>query len=147
MPIVKTQRVDHHGTASSPNDQGETVIMPRGQYITRKMREQSKAKRSIAEQVAAEYIKDFDAVLLDAGSTSELIAEEMFARHQFLSVLTNNMGAYVRTRAARNRRAEFSSVDSAGEKRTEDSDAGKPKSDESCPQSRKRTAYHRWQVR
>ena len=75
MPSVKSQRADHRVTASSPDDQGETVIMPRGQYITRKMREQSKAKRSIAEQVAAEYIKDFDAVLLDAGSTSELIAE------------------------------------------------------------------------
>jgi DeoR/GlpR family transcriptional regulator of sugar metabolism len=133
MPSVKSQRADHRVTASSPNDQGETVIMPRGQYITRKMREQSKAKRSIAEQVAAEYIKDFDAVLLDAGSTSELIAEEMFARHQFLSVLTNNMGAYAAYTRARNRRAEFSSVDSDGEKRIEDSDAGKPKSDESSP--------------
>ncbi len=68
--------------------------LPRDLYIRKKMEEQPNAKREIAVHVATQYVKDFDAVLLDAGSTAEIIAEEMFARRKFLSVLTNNMGAY-----------------------------------------------------
>jgi DeoR/GlpR family transcriptional regulator of sugar metabolism len=58
-------------------------------------------KRRIAVYVASEYVKNFDAVLLDAGSTAELIAEQLFARRRFLSVLTNNMGAYAAYTRAR----------------------------------------------
>jgi DeoR/GlpR family transcriptional regulator of sugar metabolism len=66
----------------------------RGLYILTKLEQQTKAKRAIAQQIAKEYVKDFDAVLLDAGSTAEFIAEELFTVHKYLSVMTNNMGAY-----------------------------------------------------
>ncbi len=65
--------------------------------------------------VAKPYIKDFDAVLLDAGSTADMIAEEMFARCQFLSVLTNNMGAYAAYTRARTRRGEPDAAEAAGD--------------------------------
>jgi DeoR/GlpR family transcriptional regulator of sugar metabolism len=58
-------------------------------------------KRQIAIHIAEKHVKDFDAVLLDAGSTAEMIAEELFARRQFLSLLTNNMGAYAAYTRAR----------------------------------------------
>jgi len=77
------------------------VIMLRGLYIRTKMLDEYGAKRQIAIHVASKYVKDFDAVLLDAGSTAEMIAEEMFARRKFLSVLTNNMGAYAAYTRAR----------------------------------------------
>jgi DeoR/GlpR family transcriptional regulator of sugar metabolism len=89
----KNQEV-HHSTA------GEREL-PRGLYIRTKMQGQFDVKRRIAEHVATKYIKDFDAVLLDAGSTAEMIAEELFARRKFLSVLTNNMGAYAAYTRAR----------------------------------------------
>ena len=76
-------------------------LLPRGLYIRTKMLGQFDAKRIIAEHVATEYVRDFDAVLLDAGSTAEMIAEEIFARRKFLSVLTNNMGAYAAYTRAR----------------------------------------------
>ena len=69
-------------------------ILHRGLYITIKTKEELDAKRIIAEHVVREYVHDFDAVLLDAGSTVEIVAEEMFKQRKFLSVLTNNMGAY-----------------------------------------------------
>lgn len=77
------------------------VIMPRGLYIRTKMLDEYHVKRQIAIHVTSKYVKDFDAVLLDAGSTAEMIAEEMFARRRFLSVLTNNMGAYAAYTRAR----------------------------------------------
>ena len=80
----------------TPADQGKTPekrTLPRGQYITEKMKQEPDAKRKIAAK-AVSYVKDFDAVLLDAGSTVELVAEEMFKQRKFLSVLTNNMGVY-----------------------------------------------------
>jgi len=134
MPSAKTLSAVRHIAPVSPDDQGETIIMPRGQYITKKMRQQPIAKRSIAERVVADkYIKDFDAVLLDAGSTAEMIAEEMFARCQFLSVLTNNMGAYAAYTRAQKRRGEASTAEAAGDKPAEDSDAGEAKRDEGSP--------------
>lgn len=81
-------------THPSTADQLDEVRMPRGLYIRRRMVDQHDDKRLIAKYIAERHVKDFDAVLLDAGSTAEFIAEELFARHQFLSVLTNNMGAY-----------------------------------------------------
>lgn len=84
----------------------DVVIMPRGLYIQRKIHDQFGAKQRIAAHIAARYVKDFDAVLLDAGSTAELIAEEMFSSRQFLSVLTNNMGAYASYTRARSGGAE-----------------------------------------
>ncbi len=95
-------------------DIGERSL-PRGLYIRTKRQGQSDAKRIIAAHVATEYIKDFDAVLLDAGSTAEMIAEEMFAQHKFLSVLTNNMGAYAAyTRARQINTGESSSSANQG---------------------------------
>jgi DeoR/GlpR family transcriptional regulator of sugar metabolism len=82
------------------NEPGE-IVMPRGLYITTKISEESITKHLIAKYVVDNYIHDFDAVLLDAGSTAEIIAEEMFARRKFLSVLTNNMGAYAAYTRAR----------------------------------------------
>lgn len=76
-------------------------LLPRGLYIQTKMQGETEAKRMIAEHVASQYIKDFDAVLLDAGSTCEMIAEKMFVIRKFLSVLTNNMGAYAAYTRAR----------------------------------------------
>jgi DeoR/GlpR family transcriptional regulator of sugar metabolism len=72
----------------------EETFMPRGVYIQTKLIAQNNSKRCIAEYIAENYVKDFDAVLLDAGSTAEMVAEEIFAKKRFLSVLTNNMGAY-----------------------------------------------------
>ena len=79
------------------NEQGKVPgerTLPRGLYITIKIGEGLSAKRKIAQYVVEHYVHDFDAVLLDAGSTAEIIAEEMFEKRKFLSVLTNNMGAY-----------------------------------------------------
>jgi DeoR/GlpR family transcriptional regulator of sugar metabolism len=98
--IKKTTTLIENTTLLDKTGYGE-VIMPRGLYIRTKMHEVSEAKRMIAEHVAINYIKDFDAVLLDAGSTAEMIAEEMFVRRRFLSVLTNNMGAYAAFTRAR----------------------------------------------
>jgi DeoR/GlpR family transcriptional regulator of sugar metabolism len=81
----KLQETAQTGSGGSP--------LPRGLYIRTKVQEQFDAKRIIAVHVATQYIKDFDAVLLDAGSTAEMIAEEMFAKRKFLSVLTNNRRA------------------------------------------------------
>jgi DeoR/GlpR family transcriptional regulator of sugar metabolism len=86
------------GSSSSAKPSKEVVpgtrTLPRGHYITSKMKDQRAAKSLIALHVANSYVKDFDAILLDAGSTAELIANEVFALRRFLSVLTNNMGAY-----------------------------------------------------
>jgi DeoR/GlpR family transcriptional regulator of sugar metabolism len=71
------------------------------------MNDQSPAKYQIALHIAHNYVKDFDAILLDAGSTAETIANEIFALRRFLSVLTNNMGAYAAyTRALAGTREE-----------------------------------------
>ena len=70
------------------------MILHRGLYITTKTQEELEAKKSIAGRIVRKYVKDFDAVLLDAGSTVEIVAEEMFKKRKFLSVLTNNMGVY-----------------------------------------------------
>ncbi len=91
---------DDEGNESAP-DRAREVVMPRGLYIRTKMLDQYTPKRQIAVHVASTYVEDFDAVLLDAGSTAEMIAEEMFARRRFLSVLTNNMGAYAAYTRAR----------------------------------------------
>lgn len=69
-------------------------IMERGQYIRSKIEQEFDSKRAIAEFVADKYVEDLDAVLLDAGSTAEMIAQELFARRRFLTLMTNNMGAY-----------------------------------------------------
>ncbi len=81
------------------------IVMPRGKYITTKISEESLSKHAIAKHIVENYIKDFDAVLLDAGSTAEIIAEKMFAQRKFLSVLTNNMGAYAAYTIAREQKS------------------------------------------
>ena len=84
------------------------IVMPRGRYITTKISEESPSKNAIAKHIVENYIKDFDAVLLDAGSTAEIIAEKMFAKRKFLSVLTNNMGAYAAYTIAREQKGDRS---------------------------------------
>jgi DeoR/GlpR family transcriptional regulator of sugar metabolism len=79
----------------------DEIRMPRGLYIRRKINSEHHVKRQIAAYIAEHYVTDFDAVLLDAGSTAEMIAEELFARRKFLSMLTNNMGAYAAYTRAR----------------------------------------------
>jgi DeoR/GlpR family transcriptional regulator of sugar metabolism len=79
----------------------DEVRMLRGLYIRRKIQDHTLVKRQIAIHIAVNYVKDFDTVLLDAGSTAGMIAEELFARRQFLSVLTNNMDAYAAYTRAR----------------------------------------------
>ncbi len=74
---------------------GDQRVMERGPYIRAKKFQENGAKEKIAEYIAVNLVRDFDAVLLDAGSTAEKIAEELFTRRKFLSVMTNNMGAYV----------------------------------------------------
>jgi DeoR/GlpR family transcriptional regulator of sugar metabolism len=73
---------------------GHQQLMPRGAYIQMKLSAHDEVKRVIAKHVATEYVHDFDSVLLDAGSSAEFIAEAMFSNRRYLSVLTNNMGAY-----------------------------------------------------
>jgi len=93
------------------------TIMPRGAYIAVKTQEAQEAKISIARHVVMEYIKDFDAVLLDTGSTAEIIAEEMFSKRMFLSVLTNNIGAfsaYVRAGGMRDNETDIKSPSNRG---------------------------------
>lgn len=79
----------------------DEVRMLRGLYIRRRIQDHTDVKRIIAIHIADNYVNDFDSVLLDAGSTAEMIAEELFAKRQFLSVLTNNMGAYAAYTRAR----------------------------------------------
>jgi len=76
------------------SEEHATKITPRSVYIKTKMKQQTPAKIVIAKHIAEKYVKDFDAVLLDAGSTAELIAEELFIQRKYLSVMTNNMGAF-----------------------------------------------------
>lgn len=94
-----------HDNSKVSSDQetqiGKVTFMPRGVYIQTKMSAQNESKRAIANLIAAKYVKDFDAVLLDAGSTAEMVAEEIFSKRRFLSVLTNNMGAYAAYTRAR----------------------------------------------
>ena len=90
---MKEEKKTNRNKTVQLSKQAERTL-PRGLYITTKIGEELTAKRRIAEYVVDKYIHDFDAVLLDAGSTAELIAQEMFAKRKFLSVLTNNMGAY-----------------------------------------------------
>ncbi|KPA19579.1 Bacterial regulatory protein, DeoR domain protein [Candidatus Magnetomorum sp. HK-1] len=68
--------------------------LKRGDYILEKYRQQPSEKYEIAKHIASEIVNDFDAVLLDAGSTAEVIAEELFIQRKYLTVMTNNMGAY-----------------------------------------------------
>ena len=70
-------------------------VMERGPYVHAKKEQEQVSKEKIAAYIAEELVRDFDAVLLDAGSTAEKIAEELFTQHKFLTVMTNNMGAYV----------------------------------------------------
>jgi len=70
------------------------MAIDRGLYYTYKRKTNDDQKQRIAEFVVENYVEDFHAVLLDAGSTVELIAEEMFKKKIFLTVMTNNMGVY-----------------------------------------------------
>lgn len=69
-------------------------ILERGPYINFKKNQEKSNKEKIAEYIASNLVKDFDAVLLDAGSTAEAVAQKLFTKRKFLMVMTNNMGAY-----------------------------------------------------
>jgi DeoR/GlpR family transcriptional regulator of sugar metabolism len=72
-----------------------TEQLERGHYIKAKKEQRKGVKEKIAEYIAQKLVNDFDAVLLDSGSTAEAIAQELFTKRKFLSVMTNNIGAYV----------------------------------------------------
>jgi DeoR/GlpR family transcriptional regulator of sugar metabolism len=84
---------NQHGDLDVTED--DRLSMARGPYITKKKDQQNESKEKIAEYIASNLVKDFDAVLLDAGSTAEVIAQKLFTARKFLTVLTTNMGAYV----------------------------------------------------
>lgn len=70
-------------------------FMERGDYILEKKPQEMISKIVIGKYIAKYFVKNFDAVLLDAGSTAEIIADELFTQRKYLTVLTNNMGAYI----------------------------------------------------
>ena len=74
------------------NGNFRTII--RGEYYNNKYNQYTAEKRIIAQYVVEKYIKDNASVILDAGSTIEIVAEEMFKKRKTLTVLTNNMGVY-----------------------------------------------------
>lgn len=77
-----------------PEEAGESMS---GQsiYITQKLDQLIEDKRLIARYIVRTYIRSFDAVAIDAGSTLMLITDEMMNTNQkWLSVLTNNMTAF-----------------------------------------------------
>ncbi|MCG8467504.1 MAG: hypothetical protein MJB57_04750 [Gemmatimonadetes bacterium] len=68
--------------------------LPRTRYMSKRLSEQRSDKEAIAVVIADKFIGDKNSVLLDAGSTGEKVADELFRRREHLSVLTNNLGAY-----------------------------------------------------
>jgi DeoR/GlpR family transcriptional regulator of sugar metabolism len=66
------------------------------EYIFRKQQQQHMQKQLLAEYIVKKYVKDLDAVAIDAGSTQQLIVEKMMDTRSFLSILTNNMTAFMR---------------------------------------------------
>jgi len=89
----------------------DTIVLHRGEYITSKISSNQKGKRNIAKHAVENYVKDYDAVFLDASSTIEIVAEEMFRQRRYLSVLTNNMGvypAYIQAGTSNNRDVSYS---------------------------------------
>ncbi|MBU1168545.1 MAG: hypothetical protein KKD44_03175 [Proteobacteria bacterium] len=99
----------------------QRAILQRGDYISTKLESASSDdsestpcsdyKLVIAEVVAREsefdfeeneaantdkplFVEDFDSVLLDAGSTIERIAQQLFEHRKYLTILTNNMGVW-----------------------------------------------------
>lgn len=75
--------------------ENSTEQLERGHYIKDKKEQRKDVKEKIAEYIAERLVNDFDAVLLDSGSTAEAIAQALFTKRKFLSVMTNNIGAYV----------------------------------------------------
>lgn len=112
MPKNKPKSSEEQKDFAKSAKYTDEVRMPRGLYIRRRMVDQHDVKRQIAIHVAEHYTKDFDSVLLDAGSTAEMVAEELFARRQFISMLTNNMGAYAAYTRAREVSSDENSEDS-----------------------------------
>ncbi len=78
-------------------DQGAETrhTLERGPYIEAKKDQQKTSKERVAEYIASNLVENFESVLLDAGSTAEVIAQQLFTKRKFLTVMTNNMGAYV----------------------------------------------------
>jgi len=69
--------------------------LQRSNYMVRQFGREFEAKSVIAKWIVEKLVDDFKAVLLDTGSTAELVAKELFHKRRYLSILTNNMGAYV----------------------------------------------------
>jgi DeoR/GlpR family transcriptional regulator of sugar metabolism len=92
-----SQNQEREKGASSKDEVGALFgkgVGERGAYILRKIEQESASKKAVARHVAEHHVSDFDAVLLDAGSTAELVAEALFTRRKYLSVMTINLGAY-----------------------------------------------------
>ena len=91
---------------SIANETGElpsaTENFRRGDYIAGRLNREPKAKRCIAQRVAR-LVKNNQSVLLDAGSTIEMVADELLREREYLAVLTNNLGAYARYADAKRR--------------------------------------------
>jgi Transcriptional regulators of sugar metabolism len=85
MKSVKFDKVDNYAAEQ----------LERGHYIKDKKKQLKDVKEKIADYIANNLVNDFDAVLLDSGSTAETIAQKLFAKRKFLTVMTNNIGAYV----------------------------------------------------
>jgi DeoR/GlpR family transcriptional regulator of sugar metabolism len=66
------------------------------EYISRKQQQRHAEKKVLADYIVEKYLKDLDAVAIDAGSTQQLIVETMMETRNFLSILTNNMTAFMR---------------------------------------------------
>ncbi len=73
---------------------GSATDTPGVRYIARRSDSQSLEKRKIARYIVEKYIRDLDAVAIDAGSTQQQIIEKMMAMRYYLSILTNNMTAF-----------------------------------------------------
>ena len=63
-------------------------------YINRKQEIQKREKFRLANYLVNNYIDDLFSVAIDAGSTQQLIIEQMMDTKRFLSILTNNMTAF-----------------------------------------------------
>jgi DeoR/GlpR family transcriptional regulator of sugar metabolism len=70
--------------------------MAGGAYILVKQKLQTLEKQALAYYIVEEYIKNLDAVIVDAGSSQQVIIAEMMTKRKYLAILTNNMTAFRR---------------------------------------------------
>ena len=63
-------------------------------FIAKKFAMNRTEKSMLARHISDNYIEDFSSIIIDAGSTQQLIIEEIMKDHSYLSILTNNMTAF-----------------------------------------------------